>query len=252
VLCIHLGMSGQLRFVPHGQTLDQADHVHAVWNVQCKKSSGTLIFRDPRRFGGIWAFDSIDALREHRWNALGPDALTITGELLHAQLSGRHRPIKSALLDQAVLAGVGNIYADEALFAAGIHPATKAHRIDAQRADTLAASIVEILSSAIASGGSTIRSYVDSTGQGGSFAQFHRVYGRAGQPCLQCEAVLAQSTIAQRTTVHCPKCQSLRPTPRSRHKPGRTHLSTSRTHVIGGSSRGRATKSELRATGGLY
>jgi formamidopyrimidine-DNA glycosylase len=170
---------------------------------------GRLIFRDPRRFGGLWAFNSVAELIDARFAPLGPDALSIMGAELRSRLGCSARPIKAALLDQSVIAGVGNIYADEALFLAGVHPALRCNRLDADAAERLARAIVTVLTSAITHGGSTIRTYVDSDGSAGSFSQFHQAYGRAGLPCLSCGRRLAEATIAQRTTVFCRHCQPL-------------------------------------------
>jgi formamidopyrimidine-DNA glycosylase len=210
VICIHLGMSGQLRWIAGNANQPTLDHVHVMWTVRRGRSTGRLIFRDPRRFGGLWLFDSLEQLMERRLGLLGPDALTIDGRVLGSRLNGSSRAIKAALLDQAVIAGVGNIYADESLFRAGIHPATPARRLAASHLDALAAEVVGVLQAAIDSGGSTIRSYVDSTGQGGTFADQHMVYGRAGQPCLACGVTLRHTTICQRTTTFCTGCQPRR------------------------------------------
>lgn len=206
-LCVHLGMSGQMVFVPGRERMGDSMHVHCVWRVQNDNSGGRLVFRDPRRFGGIWTFDSIKSLRQARFEQLGPDALTITPAPLRAALAHSHRPIKAALLDQSVLAGVGNIYADESLWMARIHPASIASAIPAKRITDLARGIRMVLRASIRLGGSTIGTYLDGNGEAGEFAGSHQVYGRAGEPCGRCGRVLAQVVIAQRTTVFCMKCQ---------------------------------------------
>lgn len=207
VICVHLGMSGQLRWLPANAEAPKLGHVHVIWNVSTNESKGRLIFRDPRRFGGVWLFDSMTQLANARLNSLGPDALAIDGSTLATRIRGSARSIKAALLDQSVVAGVGNIYADEALFRAGVNPAKSARTLTASHLDALAAAVVDVLNAAIASGGSTIRSYVDSTGQGGAFAASHMVYGRGGQPCRRCDITLRHTTISQRTTTFCPQCQ---------------------------------------------
>jgi formamidopyrimidine-DNA glycosylase len=225
-LCVHLGMSGHLRFVrerddaaghvdddaadadPHrAKRSSKLDHVHCEWRIEGPAARGTLIFRDPRRFGGLWTYDSESQLWEKRLNALGPDALTIEPQELAANLKGSRRAIKAALLDQAALAGVGNIYADEALFRAKIHPATRAAKLSRAQIDSLGSSLRAVLRAAIEAGGSTIRTYVDSNGEQGRFAAEHAVYGRGGQPCPRCGTRLRSTLVAQRTTVFCPKCQ---------------------------------------------
>lgn len=209
VLGVHLGMSGQMLFVRNGRRIEQSDHVHCIWQIRSRSGDGRLIFRDPRRFGGLWTFPSITAMKETRWDRLGPDALTIDTKDLNERLKRTRRPIKAALLEQSILAGVGNIYADEALFRARIHPKSIARSIPPEAVRRLARAIRHVLRAAVDSGGSTIRSYMDATGNGGSYAQRHQVYGRADEPCLRCRQPLAGITVAQRTTVFCPMCQPL-------------------------------------------
>lgn len=215
VLCVHLGMTGQLlvRRERSGESDVPRDHVHARWAIRRNGGSGEacVIFRDPRRFGGLWTFESLDQLKRSRWRLLGPDALTIRAEELHEALRDRTCSIKAALLDQGTLAGVGNIYADEALFSAGISPGMCAGRIHAEQVTTLASHIRETLALAIESGGSTLRDYRDASGSRGTFQHRHAVYGRAGEPCLRCGGALRRATIAQRTTVYCPACQPRSP-----------------------------------------
>jgi formamidopyrimidine-DNA glycosylase len=206
-LGIHLGMSGHLRFVPAGKRLSQADHVHCEWRLSSKTGEGRLIFRDPRRFGGIWTFPSLELLKSHLWQRLGPDAISIDAKTLSNQLKRTSRPIKSALLDQRVLAGVGNIYADESLFSAGIHPLSRANRLRTNLVESLSAAIQTVLIAAIDAGGSSIRSYADANGARGNYAKEHLVYGRAGEPCPNCGKPLAHIRVSQRTTTFCKFCQ---------------------------------------------
>ena len=203
-ICVHLGMSGQLWFCPHGRRLARHDHVHCVWRLETPR--GRLVFRDPRRFGGLWTYESFADLQSARWDRLGPDALTVDARTLRRRLARTRRVIKVSLLDQRVIAGIGNIYADEILFAARLHPAS---RVPADRCRLLARSIRQVLSQAIAAGGSTIRDYMDGRGQPGSYARQHKVYGRAGQPCRRCDTPLETRSLGQRTTVFCPGCQDL-------------------------------------------
>ena len=167
-----------------------------------------MSFRDPRRFGGVTTHPSLGSVRAI-WATLGPDALTVTGKALAAGLARTHRPVKSALLDQGVVAGVGNIYADESLHAARIHPLEPAASLGTDRITTLAREIRRILARAIRAGGSTLRDYRDAFGQPGDAVQTHRVYGRGGEPCLGCRAPLEQCRLQGRTTVFCPRCQHL-------------------------------------------
>jgi formamidopyrimidine-DNA glycosylase len=207
-VCVHLGMSGQLWHCPPGERLTRRDHVHCVWHLG---ERGRLVFRDPRRFGGLWCYASLRDLAEVRWSRLGPDALRIDTRSLRQRLAGVRRSIKAALLDQGVVAGIGNIYADEILFAAGIHPQSVASALPSDRCRQLAGEIRRVLADAVRSGGSTIRDYVDGSGAAGSYALQHRVYGRAGEPCTVCGQTLGGITLAQRATVLCGGCQKLFP-----------------------------------------
>jgi formamidopyrimidine-DNA glycosylase len=204
ILLIHLGMTGQLRLSNRNEPFAATNHIHASWTID---DGSRLTFRDPRRFGGLWTLPSPEAL-EDRWTALGPDALTITPTTLAAAAAGSRRHIKAMLLDQTILAGVGNIYADEALFLARIRPSRRAHKLKTGDCDRLASTIRTVLAAAIDHGGSTLRDYMNANGQPGSAQLRHLVYGRAGQPCTTCGRTLRSTLIAQRTTVHCPNCQT--------------------------------------------
>ncbi len=208
-LCVQLGMSGQLRYLRHRQRLGRNDHVHCVWQFSRRGTCGRLVFRDPRRFGRLTAFASFTELESSYWAALGPEAITIRSQTLRQRLRRTRRAIKSALLDQHVIAGIGNIYADEALFTAHIHPASQANKLAHDASQALAKAIRSILQRAILSGGSTIRDYTDALGRNGSFASEHRVYGRSGQLCVRCTSRLESQFIGQRSTVFCPHCQQL-------------------------------------------
>ena len=202
-LVVQLGMTGHLELAAERQD-DKMRHVHARWEF----AGGALHFRDPRRFGALRIFRSLDALREH-WSTLGPDALSIQDEELAGALAGSDRPIKAALLDQCVLAGVGNIYADEALFLSHVHPRARTCRLRPAQVATLASMIRLVLNRAIEHGGSSIRDYTDGSGRRGSYQDRHGVYGRAGLPCLICHRKLSSGLVAQRTTVWCATCQPL-------------------------------------------
>ena len=207
-LIVQLGMSGQFFFRAAAPTLELT-HVHALWTLP----HGQLVFRDPRRFGGLTTLASPNALTNH-WSSLGPDALTVQATHLIERLASTRRAIKAALLDQAVLAGVGKIYADEALFLAAIAPTRRADRLHADDFDRLAASIRQVLAASIASGGSTLRDFLDGDGRPGAYRDRHAVYGRGGSPCLICGTKLRSGLVGQRTTVWCPTCQ-----PRSSPRP---------------------------------
>jgi formamidopyrimidine-DNA glycosylase len=202
-LIVHLGMTGHLRHVPLEHP-PQLSHIHAIWSLDDRS---TLFFRDPRRFGGLWTLPDRATLETTLWRDLGPAALHIDARHLRDRFKERKRAIKSTLLDQSVLAGVGNIYADEALFRAGIRPTRSAGRLTPAEITLLTATIRSVLARAIERRGSTIRDYVDSSGTPGQAQLEHMVYDRGGQPCKQCDATLHRATIGQRTTVWCPTCQ---------------------------------------------
>lgn len=201
-VCVHLGMSGSLR----ADGLIDLPHTHVVWSLE---DGQTLALRDPRRFGGVWTYSSSEALQAARWDALGPDALHITPSQLLKQLQATRRAIKTALLDQAVVAGLGNIYVDELLHRAGLNPLTPSSAIGAEAVPRLVGMMRRLLSRAIDAGGSTLRDYTDGNGQAGGFQLQHRVYGRTGQTCQTCDEPLITIALAQRRTVYCPKCQFL-------------------------------------------
>lgn len=211
VVCVHLGMTGSLRYLAEANAPTEP-HVHLAWRLA---GGGTIGFRDPRRFGGVWTFPSLAELRRLRWDALGPDALAITPRQLHAALARKRTPLKAALLDQAVLAGLGNIYVDELLFACRLSPLRPACTLGADEVRRMVPAMRRLLQRAIRAGGSTLRDYVDGQGNAGGFQLRHQVYGRAGQPCRRCRTALLADTIAGRTTVHCPTCQHT-PTARAR------------------------------------
>lgn len=208
---VHLGMSGQLRHCPAGRRLPRFDHVHCIWALESRRGRARVFFRDPRRFGGLRIYPSRESLVAQRWSLLGPDALKIAGRTLSARLERTRRPIKAALLDQHLVAGIGNIYADEILFAAGIDPRARADRIGPSACLEVAAATRHILARAIEAGGSTIRDYADADGRSGGYVARHLVYGRGSQPCVACGTRLRLVRLAQRSTVFCPKCQSRRP-----------------------------------------
>lgn len=203
VLLVHLGMTGQLRYLDPGVRLADSSHIHAKWRLD---PPGRLVFRDPRRFGGLWTLPTEAAL-EARWQRLGPDALRVTAPPLRRALEGSRRAVKAALLDQAVIAGVGNIYADEALFLSCIHPGREAGGLTSAEYQTLTAAIRQVLRWSIASGGSTLRDYVDGQGRRGRGQERHMVYGRGGEPCRECGSPLCSGVIGQRTTTWCRVCQ---------------------------------------------
>lgn len=202
-LLVHLGMSGSLRRQNTLIPAKKHDHVDIVF-----KNGDILRYHDPRRFGVIdWA---PDAWWTHPLLAkLGIEPLSegFDGAALRERLQSRSGPIKTVLMNAEVLVGVGNIYASESLFRAGIHPTRPAHSLSLKRADRLAASIRDTLSDALASGGSTLRDYVNSLGNLGAFQLELSVYGRAGESCPRCGKTIQGIRQANRSTYYCPGCQ---------------------------------------------
>lgn len=205
-IVIHLGMSGRLSTAPAGAPLEPHTHL----KVSLSGREVELRFRDPRRFGGIWLFGAGEGAGELPYvGALGPDALTISTRTLRGILhSGRQ--IKAILLDQRRIAGLGNIYADEALYRAGIHPVTPASQLAPESVAALARAIRHVLRAALRFGGTTLIDYRRPDGQAGSYAAHHRVYGREGRPCRRCGTRIVRMLVAGRSSHVCPRCQARR------------------------------------------
>ena len=201
---IHLGMSGRL--IAENPIAEIIKHTHLIMTIQPKqKSSPTLHLRfiDPRRFGGIfWLGDTARATDD-----LGPEPIGLSTDILIAQLAKTRRPIKAALLDQTILAGIGNIYADESLFDAAIHPLTPAASLTAKQAGKLNQSINKILNQAIDHKGSTLRDYRNANGETGGFQLRHKVYDRENQPCSKCKSPITRIILTGRSTCFCLNCQ---------------------------------------------
>ncbi len=210
ILSMHLGMSGRIQILTDEDPPDLEPHTHCVWTLQGASTACQMRFIDPRRFGGIWPISSREKLFSTRWKDLGPDALEITPEDLWNRFQNRSRPLKSALLDQAIVAGLGNIYVDESLFQARLHPKQPVCTLKAPEIERLRDVFVGILHEAISLGGSTVRTWLDSTGQKGQFTQTHQVYGRAGCMCMNCGKPLSSGLVSQRQTVWCTVCQPYR------------------------------------------
>lgn len=200
---IHLGMSGSLRVVPVSSPPGPHDHVDVVLT-----GGQALRLRDPRRFGAVLWVPG-DPTEHPLLAGLGPEPLGegFDGAYLHRLSRGRRAPVKAFLMDSRVVVGVGNIYAAEGLFRAGIHPGRAAGRIAAGRYDALAAALRQVLSEAITQGGTTLRDFVAEDGRPGYFRQRLNVYGREGEPCPACDTPLKGCRIAQRSTVYCRRCQ---------------------------------------------
>jgi formamidopyrimidine-DNA glycosylase len=202
VQIVHLGMSGSLRLAGPEEPAARHDHVDWVFD------DGTrLRLRDPRRFGSVLWTD--DATRHPLLVHLGPEPLApaFDAAYLHAQCRRRKAAVKLVIMDAAVVVGVGNIYASEALFHAGIRPATGARRLSRAACERLADAIKQVLTAAIAAGGSSLRDYVASDGELGHFQLQTRVYDRAGLPCKTCGAAIRRIVQGQRASFYCPVCQ---------------------------------------------
>jgi formamidopyrimidine-DNA glycosylase len=206
-LLVHLGMTGSLRLYS-GAAPYPARRLHDHIDVRFRNGA-LLRYHDPRRFGAmLWLADPAD---EHPLLAdLGPEPLSdgFDAGSLRASLRTRSTAIKLALMDNHVVVGVGNIYANEALFRAGIRPTRAANRVSRVRLTSLVKAVRATLSDAIAKGGSTLRDYVDSRGQPGYFQLDYFVYGRAGLPCRRCGTKLREVRLGGRTTTFCAKCQT--------------------------------------------
>jgi formamidopyrimidine-DNA glycosylase len=189
-LTVHLGMTGKL-------LLDSAPtkHTYGVLTLD----TGSLIYTDPRQFGRI--------LWNHDLSRLGPEPLEIALDEFQKRMKPRKTGIKALLLNQAFVAGVGNIYADETLFAARVHPLAQASRLSAARVAAIHRHMRAILGAAIRLGGSSISDYVDARGERGWFQLEHQAYGREGEPCSVCGTAIRKITVVQRGTHYCPRCQ---------------------------------------------
>ena len=193
---VHLGMTGRLQVCePQDEVVK---HTHAILKL---KSGRELRFVDPRRFGRLSVAQSGD------FDAAGIEPLDADLESFLTLFRGRKTPIKSALLNQNLLRGVGNIYADESLFRAGLRPRRRASTITRDQFAKLLIAVKEVLKEAIALGGSSISDYVDSDGEEGFFQLQHRVYGRESEPCLVCKTPIKRIVIAGRSSHYCPNCQ---------------------------------------------
>lgn len=199
---VHLGMSGSLRFAGPDEPAARHDHVDWVFD------DGTVLrLRDPRRFGAVLLTDN--AARHPLLAHLGPEPLTpaFDAAYLHAQCRHRSAAIKQVIMDASVVVGVGNIYASESLFHAGIRPGTAARRLSRAACARLVDAIRRVLAAAIAAGGSSLRDYVATDGELGYFQLQTRVYDRAGLPCKACGTPIRRIVQGQRASYYCPRCQ---------------------------------------------
>lgn len=203
-LLLHLGMSGSLALLAEAVEPGPHDHMDLITD------RGTLRLNDPRRFGAaVWSASLTDEPAASLLARLGPEPFDpeLTPQRFHAALKLRRAPIKAVLLGGEAVVGAGNIYACEALFQAGIHPALRADRISLPRADRLLAAVRQTLARALALGGSTLRDFTDVHGASGAYQAEAAVYGREGQPCPRCAAPIRRRVMGQRSTYFCALCQ---------------------------------------------
>ncbi len=198
----HLGMSGSVRIVPHNSPVDKHDHLDIVMN------NGKLLrYNDPRRFGAWLWTDNLDEF--HLFLKLGPEPLSeeFNGDYLFKKSRKKTTAVKTFLMDNAVVVGVGNIYANETLFLCGIHPQKPAGKLTKAQCGLLADTIKQVLTTAIAQGGTTLKDFLQPDGRPGYFAQKLLVYGHKDQPCPKCGTKIESLIIGQRNSFFCPKCQ---------------------------------------------
>jgi formamidopyrimidine-DNA glycosylase len=202
LLVVHLGMTGQLTVGPADRPA--ADHTHFVADLD---DGQQLRFRDVRRFGSVTLADGTADFERALADRLGPEPFDLPAGDFRKALAGTSRCLKAVLLDQRVVAGVGNIYADESLFQAKLPPTRPGRATTPAEADRLRKAIVTVLTRAIERRGSSIRTYVGGSGLKGSYQDEFRVYGRTGKPCPRCDTPVARARLAGRSTHYCPHCQ---------------------------------------------
>lgn len=195
---IHLGMSGRITLMK----ADEPSPAHTHFVMGFGRPALEMRFSDPRRFGKIVYLPTLMDDPD-----LGPEPLTLKVAALHAALKGANRPLKPMLLDQTVIAGLGNIYVDESLHASKLHPLRKARSLSMSEATMLLRNIQSILKKAIKAKGSTLRDYRDANGEPGAFQTLHKVYDRKGQPCPHCKHPIERIVVGGRSTHLCPRCQ---------------------------------------------
>lgn len=203
VVLIHLGMSGSLRVTDGQSPANPHDHLDF-----CLANDTRIRLRDPRRFGAVlWAGE--EPFSHPLLASLGVEPLgnEFSGPYLRERANGRRVAVKNFLMNAHIVVGVGNIYASEALFVAGIHPSRAAGRISVARYERLAAAVRAVLNNALEAGGTTLRDYVHGEGERGNFGPALKVYGRTGEPCTHCATTIRQLVIGQRSSFFCPACQ---------------------------------------------
>jgi formamidopyrimidine-DNA glycosylase len=222
-LLVHLGMTGQLAPCPAGQECRKHTHVWLSLD-----DGRELRYVDSRRFGRM-AFLTGDAL-EKELPAFGADPLEVSAEEFVARIRSRHARIKALLIDQSVLRGVGNIYADESLWRARIHPAKLGTQLSKEQSIALRRSLQDILRKAILLRGSSISDFRDAEDKPGEYQQHHRAYGREGERCYRCKTTIRRAIVAGRSSYFCPRCQSAPRTQRTKNASGRNRRRAKRAH----------------------
>lgn len=214
-VCLTISSGDRLIFEPRMTGLvlvgEPPNQEHLRLRIEISNSSATeLLFWDRRGLGSVYLLSDSEFEERFSLARLGPDALAISPEDLRERLRGSRREIKVALLDQRVLAGVGNLYASEILFSAGVHPRSRCHRLNVRQWEAIHVSMLEILRAAIRYEGSTLSdgAYRNALNQEGSYQNHHRVYDREDSPCVTCAAAIVRVVQAQRATFFCPRCQS--------------------------------------------
>jgi len=202
-LLFHLKMTGGFHWARKGTPRD----AHTRLRIAFKSLDRDLLFRDVRKFGFLRCLETDAPLAGAELRPLGPEPLELDGRDFPSLLAGRKGRLKSLLLDQRFLAGIGNIYADEILFEARLHPLTVPSSLKVKETARLWAAVQSVLKKAIAAGGSSIRDYKDADGMDGLFQNEHRVYGRKGRPCPRCGTKVRRLVIGGRSSFFCPRCQ---------------------------------------------
>lgn len=210
VLIIHLGMSGRLTIAPRSRPLDRHDHVSLRLSLRDGQPPEELRFSDPRRFGLMVVAESLGLDHSPLLRHLGPEPLApgeIDATVLHHRTRRRRAPVKTLLLDPRLVVGVGNIYACESLYMAGVDPRTRADRLGVRRWGRVLGAVREVLTRSIADGGTSLSDFRDGDGRPGSYQTDLKVYGRAGEPCRQCGRTIRRIVQAGRSTFFCSRCQ---------------------------------------------
>jgi formamidopyrimidine-DNA glycosylase len=209
VIIIHLGMSGRMAFMPYGAVPDKHDHVIFHYGTARSKKPAQVFFNDARRFG-VLDYTTKKQLATHpllKDTGIDPFDPDMTGRWLFEQFQKRKAPIKATLMDQKVIAGLGNIYVCEALFLAKVQPERPTNQVTAKEATALVKAIHKVLEAAITAGGSSLRDYAQTDGTLGYFQNSHNVYGREDEPCVRCKTPVQRIVQAGRSSFFCPQCQ---------------------------------------------